>query len=360
MTMILRTQRGTRPNAADRSDGCHHRNGAWVCNRRPAFTLIELPAVSRRKGNAFTLIELLVVIAIIAMLLGLLLPAMQAVRQQARRTASRAQLQAIADACKTYELTFGSPPGYFAESEFADSGFRSDFTSTENLTLSLLGQVVPDSGVSSPYDPNSTLSSSNLAIDLDAIGDGPRVDSGRVYGAFYSPSPDELQVIQASNGDPNSMPELVDPHTGVPILYYRATPGRSAPVDVHSDGTGTYARSVNANYTAAGPLTTENGTDYNQRDNCILRGAIAGGGANANANLAWMVINAGLSDLTDGPNDPAPPNNNDQANPGFVLMSAGPDGIYFDKRDLDSTGSDTTIDDLSDLDKFDDVIVRGG
>lgn len=86
-----------------------------------------------RSRRAFTLVELLVVIAIIGVMVGLLLPAVQAAREAARRMSCQNNLRQIGLATHNYEAAFKRLPALMGSSSYSPQARILPFIEQANL-----------------------------------------------------------------------------------------------------------------------------------------------------------------------------------------------------------------------------------
>lgn len=123
--------------------------------------------VSRRsrKPNAFTLVELLTVIAIIAILAGMLLPVISAVKKKALVMRATAEMTDLVTAIQAYDQAYGRFPVSQAEQTAAAAGYNGNYDFTYGGTFK--GSATPI-GTPVPAANNMVLLNSNvIAILMD-------------------------------------------------------------------------------------------------------------------------------------------------------------------------------------------------
>jgi len=140
-------------------------------------------SIAQRSSPGFTLVELLVVIAIIGILVALLLPAVQAARESARRSSCTNKVKNIATACLTYESTKKEMP------------YGRKFNKWDTYTWTEL--ILPYVEEQAVYDLYWTLPDPKLPVPIttNATANGPIGDDARLRQArhtqiqvYYCPS----------------------------------------------------------------------------------------------------------------------------------------------------------------------------
>jgi prepilin-type N-terminal cleavage/methylation domain-containing protein len=130
------------------------------------------------RARAFTLIELLVVIAIIAILIGLLLPAVQKIREAANRMSCSNNLKQIGLAIHNYESSYGQLPAAYTLLSTPDPDANAQFAGRK-VGLSLLANLLPYVEQDNLYrrlDPNkSEFNTANIPPN------GPHSGSNTAY-----------------------------------------------------------------------------------------------------------------------------------------------------------------------------------
>ena len=143
----------------------------------------------KRRNSGFTLVELLVVIAIIGILIAMLLPAVQNVREAARRTECANNIRQIGLALHNYESTNKHfPPGWRSDTGWGWMSHSLPFIDQGNLFEEFdlkVGMLDPvyletiQTRISGQFCPSSTNDSDSHTLILEP--DGSAVDIARTH-----------------------------------------------------------------------------------------------------------------------------------------------------------------------------------
>jgi prepilin-type N-terminal cleavage/methylation domain-containing protein/prepilin-type processing-associated H-X9-DG protein len=161
------------------------------------YTLVELPVVSRKRP-AFTLVELLVVIAIIGIMVALLLPAIQAAREAARRAACQSNLHNAAIAVLNYESTRKIlPKGMSYDQAAAGATLNTLSRYGPNWIIEIL-PYMEETATRDAFDPG-VFNNFSVAVNENGTGNRNLTAHAAVISALLCPSDGNNKILFNGN-----------------------------------------------------------------------------------------------------------------------------------------------------------------
>jgi prepilin-type N-terminal cleavage/methylation domain-containing protein/prepilin-type processing-associated H-X9-DG protein len=158
------------------------------------------------RSRGFTLIELLVVIAIIAVLIGLLLPAVQAAREAARRTQCVNNLKQLGLAIANYESAHGVLPNGRVWTPLPGIPFPGFFMGCQNTNW--MTQILPQ------FEEQTLFNNFNFSVGLEGVYDATGTPLGfSVHSTVFGT---KLSAQQCPSDSANVL-QLIWPGSNYPV-----------------------------------------------------------------------------------------------------------------------------------------------